>query len=245
MTTDYLLEESHVRGVPVLSIAVKGAERGFPVIVLHGLGSRKERVLRSAFEFARAGFHTVAFDLRSHGGRPDADQRERALSESYSETISRIINGSVADLSCILDDLGIEQCAVHGISLGGIIACLALCGEPRLKIATIAMGSPDWLNLFLASGNGPDHPAYELVCRNSPLNFAPASYPPRPVLFLHGELDTTVPVEGVRNAIQALEPAYAAFPERFHAIIYPGVAHVYTEEMLHESVAWTRRFAGE
>jgi pimeloyl-ACP methyl ester carboxylesterase len=105
------------------------------------------------------------------------------------------------------------------------------------------MGSPDWLNLFHASGNGPDHPAYESVARNSPLGRAPEAYPPRPVLFLHGEQDTVVPVEGVRNAVESLTPAYAACPERFRAVIYPGLGHDYTEEMLRESVAWTTRFA--
>jgi pimeloyl-ACP methyl ester carboxylesterase len=246
MTSEYLLQQTTIReGLPLLTIARHGADNAFPVIVLHGLRSRKERVLRSLYEFARHGFRAISFDLPEHGERPGVPERDGALDKADSETIMRIVESGAADLAAVLDELAIDACAVHGISLGGIIACRALCAEPRLRIASIAMGSPDWLDLFTAGGNGPDHPAYEAVIRNSPLTVAPSVYPPRPVLFVHGALDTIVPAHGVRNADRVLTPAYAAFPDRFRTVIYPDIAHEYTEEMLAECVAWTERFAAE
>ena len=166
-------------------------------LVLHGLGRHKESALASLYALARHGLRALAFDARLHGERLGADGREERLQMDYVLTMAEIIEGTAQDMSDLLDELSITQAAVHGISLGGYVAYAALLTDPRLSVAAVAMGSPDWLEPLLEMGLTPGHPLYDAIAARSPLERAAATYPPRPLLMLHGDR-TTVSIAGVR-----------------------------------------------
>lgn len=212
------------------------------VIVLHGLGSRKEKMLPALYEFAQTGCRAVALDARMHGERPDAQAREARLEADYLGTTSEMIEGTARDVSRLLDHFGAARAAVHGISLGGYITFAALIVEPRLYAASVAMGSPDWIGQTRRFGLEPGHPAYDRAARLNPLDLLPQTLPPRPLLMLHGTADEVVVPDGVIALEQRLRPLYAAHPERLALELYPGLGHTYNDDMLRRSAAWMQRF---
>ncbi len=241
LTHEYLAED-----LPVLSVArVDPATNAPLIIVLHPLGSRKEKMLAGLYALASAGCRAVAFDMPLHGERPGADMRETRLQADFFGTSSLMIEGAARDVSRLLDALGAERAAVHGVSLGGYAAFAALLSEPRLVAGSVALGSPDWAGPLRAFGLGPGNPLYDRAASSSPLARLPAVLPPRPLLMQHGTLDETVSVDGVIALEKALRPLYAPTPERLHLELYPGLGHVYTDGMERRAVEWVRRFMGE
>lgn len=212
------------------------------VLVLHGLGRSKEHMLPTMYAFAQAGYQAVAFDARLHGERPNAGERDARLQAAYVPTLYEMIAGTAQDIPLMLDALGVSQSGIHGVSLGGYIAFAALVHEPRLAVASVAMGSPDWLEGMRALGMGPGHPIYDQTALGNPLGRAASTYPPRPLLMLHGDQDEVVSVQGVCSLYENLLPAYQDAPDALELTIYPGHGHRYTDEMVEQSVAWTRRF---
>lgn len=211
------------------------------VILLHGLRSDKESVLEPCYHFARRGFRAVAPDLRFHGERDHADTREERLQDSYVPTMLAIIQKTVADVSAIVDHFGASKAALHGVSMGGIVTFASLLVEPRIAAASVAMGSPDWAGMLATKGITRDHPQFPLIESYSPLAHA-ASMAPRALLMLHGELDETVPIEGVRRLKAKLDPLYRDQPDRLELVEYPDLGHYYTDDMMHRSVSWVERY---
>ena len=246
MAERYELSHERLPGdLPTLTICREELDADAPlVVVLHGLGGSKEKVLPGLYEFARTGCRAVALDIRLHGERADAEAREARLGADYFGTTADMIEGTARDLSRLLDHFGVSRAAIHGISLGGYITFAALLAEPRLCAASVAMGSPDWVGPLRRFGLGPGHQAFDRAVRMNPLDLLPHMLPPRPLLMLHGAADEVVSPEGVIALEERLRPLYAASPERLRLELYPGHGHSYTDDMLRRSVRWVGEFSG-
>jgi pimeloyl-ACP methyl ester carboxylesterase len=231
--------------LPTLTVACAGLPTDAPlVVVLHPLGSRKEKMLPGLYAFAERGLRAVAIDAQWHGERPHSEEREAQLQADFFGTTAGMIEGTAADVSRLLDALGAERAAIHGISLGGYITFAALLLEPRLYAASVAIGSPDWTGAMRAFGLGPGNPIFDRAAATNPLTLLPFILPPRPLLMQHGTLDETVSVDGVIALEEALRPLYAATPERLHLELCPGLGHAYPDEMERRAVEWIARFMG-
>lgn len=241
---EYTLSAETLAGnIPALRVAP--AEHGADaplVVVLHPLGSRKEKMLPGLLAFARAGFQAVALDAEWHGERPGGAEREARLQADFFGASAAMIEGTARDVSRVLDALDIPRAGIHGISLGGYTVFAALLIEPRLVAASVAIGSPDWAGPLRAYGLGPGNPLYDRAAATSPLNLLSAVLPPRPLLMQHGNLDETVPVGGVLALEERLRPVYAQMPERLHLELYPGLGHSYPDDMERRAVEWMVRF---
>ena len=243
MSESYSLSAETLAGdLPVLRVAPVGAADAPLIVVLHPLGSRKEKMLPGLLAFARAGFQAVALDAVWHGERPGAAEREPRLQGDFFGASATMIEGTAHDVSCVLDALGAERAAIHGISLGGYTVFAALLTEPRLTVASVAIGSPDWAGPLRAYGLTPGNPLYDRAAATSPLNLLPMTLPPRPLLMQHGTLDETVPVDGVVVLEERLRPSYTQAPERLHLKLYPGLGHSYPDEMERLAVEWITKF---
>lgn len=242
--SEYTLSAEMLAGdIPVLLVAPADAAADTPlVVVLHPLGSRKEKMLPGLLAFARAGFQAVAMDGTGHGEREGADEREARLQADFFGASAAMIEGTARDVSRVLDVFKAERAGIHGISLGGYTVFAALLTEPRLIAASVAIGSPDWAGPLRAYGLGPGNPLYDRAAATSPLNLLPSILPPRPLLMQHGSLDETVPVDGVIALEERLRPVYAQMPERLHLELYPGLGHVYPDGMEHRAVKWMTQF---
>ena len=247
MPEHYTLSHERVADdLPSLSVAQDGLAADAPlVVVLHPLGSRKEKMLPGLLAFARTGCRAVAIDSLWHGERPGADEREARMQSDFFTSSAAMIEGTARDVSRLLDALNADRAAIHGISLGGYITFAALLTEPRLAVASVAIGSPDWAAPIRQLGLGPGNPLYDRAVTTSPLGLLPSLLPPRPLLMQHGTLDEVVSVDGVVALEQALHPRYANAPERLHLELYPGLAHAYPDEMERRAVDWIARFMRE
>ena len=72
---------------------------------------------------------------------------------------------------------------------------------------------------------------------------AAATYPPRPLLLLHGDQDDVVSIAGDLALYERLRPAYQDAPDRLELVVYPGLGHFYTDEMMERSADWIARFS--
>jgi pimeloyl-ACP methyl ester carboxylesterase len=98
---------------------------GYPVLLLHGISADGEMNWEwtgIAPALRAAGFRTVAIDQRGHG-RSDKPHDAAAYADDR----------FAADVSAILDDSGIDDCALVGYSMGGYMALRTVPHEPRVS----------------------------------------------------------------------------------------------------------------
>lgn len=241
--SSFELIADNVGEIPCLFLSPrKPASESDFVLVLHGLGSQKEKMLPIMYALAMSGFRAVAIDARQHGERSDSSERDSRLAGSYVQTMFDIISGTTVDISTLLDHLKADRVGIHGISLGGYIIFAALLSEPRLAVASIAMGSPDWLGPLRDMGIDTDQPGFAALASVNPLDRAEFSYSPRPVLMLHGSEDAVVSPAGAQILYDRLKPTYRDAPDRVELVIYPGLGHQYIDDMQQRSIAWLARF---
>ena len=242
-TDTYALSRRQRGDLTWLEMAPPDATRETPtLIVLHGLGSAKERMLHILYACARQGVRALAPDLVWHGEREGAALRDARMTEDYFGSLFQVVGGTVENIATLLDEYQLPQAAVHGISLGGFATFAALLIEPRLTVGCVALGSPDWLGLARANGLSESNPMYAAIAQFSPLEQAAKAYPPRPLLLLHGEWDDVVPPQGSVALYERLQPVYQDNPERLKLVRYPELGHVYTDDMMQRTIAWTKRF---
>lgn len=225
------IEKFDIQGIPVWRFTALPGDRP-PVIVLHGLTSRKERHLELCLELAEAGFSAWILDLRSHGDRRDEDSAALRGSRSAPEFIPpfvRCVAGSAEDVAAIADVLGMERYGIIGHSLGGFVALQTALRDARAAAVVNISGSID------ASGSLPGGP----TLRDIPANAR--KFAPRPLLLLHGTEDRDVPIAGARKFHAAFRHAYGADADRARLIEYPDVHHELLPEMRTAAVDWMRQ----
>jgi uncharacterized protein len=198
---------------------------GATIILLHGLGGHRGSMLDQAVILGNAGYQTLLFDLRAHGGSGGT-----VSTLGYRE--SDDVGAALAYLRS-RSDVDNERIGILGFSLGGVTAIRAAAQYPELRavVAESAFRSPaDTITPILQALTG-----------RAPFPFADAvlfwvnqetgvdvyavrpieditRLAPRPLLLIQGEQDTVVPASDA----QALYDA-AAEPKRLTLI--PNAAH--------------------
>jgi pimeloyl-ACP methyl ester carboxylesterase len=207
-----------------------GPGEGFPVLWCHGGPGSRIEPLAEAPSAARAGFRFVGIDRPGYG-----------LSTPQP---GRTIGGWVADGIAVLDVLGIERCAVAGISTGGAYAlALAAAAPDRVTgvIACCALTDMRWpegrarqLPLMGGIWDAPDREAALAVAvgqfgaDGSKLFTPPADAPPLPPADL----------------ALLTDPAWgAAMAEAAPAMFAQGVAG-YVDDRIADGVGWVSFDAG-
>ncbi|MEO3747889.1 alpha/beta hydrolase [Plantactinospora sp. B5E13] len=110
-----------------LTVAVAGAERGWPVFLMHGTpGSRSGPQPRPSVLY-RLGVRLISYDRPGYGGS--------------SRSPGRCVADAATDVAAIADSLGIDQFSVVGRSGGGphALACAALLPE-RVRRTAVLVG---------------------------------------------------------------------------------------------------------
>ncbi len=233
------------RGAGALRLVAAGAENAKPVVVLHGLGSSKEWTLPTLYALAGAGFDAIALDPYLHGNRPEAVMREQMLTERFVAALYKIIYETAADLPILCEEIGvdIEAAGVLGISAGGFAAHAAAVARPRCRALVAAISSPDWLRIDPSRVPDPNTPEGMQLEAASPVN-SPELYAPLPVCLLNVDTDDVVSSVGSKRLYERLEPVYKqqGIPERLKMVLYTEGGHVFTDEMLLETVEWFQRY---
>jgi uncharacterized protein len=236
---EYGLEAEYVTFLATDGLRLRGCWIPAPysdrtVIILHGHGGSLDWDFHRAPSLHEAGFNIFLFDFRAHG-----------LSEGHLATFGYLERRDVLGAIDYLKSCGQHRFGLMGFSYGAIASMLTtpLCddvracvldgGPTRMRIALVGhgmeLGLPHWLAvifawvtiIFVSVRLGVNHFAYE------PIRWV-GKISPRPILFVHGELDIFVPdfdelyaaagepKEAWREAGVAHTKVSEAFPEEFH-----------------------------
>lgn len=208
-----------------------GKVKRYPAVVLvHGLGGRKEDVLLLAIAFARRGYATLAIDLPHHGerllkeGRTIADLTLEETRVAGAVSVTDLRRG--VDFLSTRQDIDSSRIGCVGVSLGGIFGGVFAEVEPRIRAVALWSAGGDWGKLLTesqhplarerrASGTPTNAASIEKILREvDPLTYA-AKLAGRPLLLLAGTEDDVVPDE-------CTDALFAAATEPKKLVRYPG-----------------------
>jgi uncharacterized protein len=218
-------------------IPAPGADR--TVVILHGHGGSMDWDIQRSPVFHAAGFNVLLFDFRAHG-------RSEGRLATFGYLERRDVQGAVA----FLKERGMMRIGLLGFSYGGMASMLAapICpevnavvtdgGPARVRTAIIGrcveVGLPRWLArplAWLAVAATSLRLGVNLF-RYEPIRWV-GKIAPRPILFIHGELDQYLP---------DFDELYAAAGEPKEAWRLPGVGHTKASEVYPEE--FRRRVIG-
>jgi len=107
-------------------------KHSYPLLLIHGAGGTSRYLKNYLLFFARAGWSSYAVNLRGHY----PSNREAALAQMT-------IEDYIADVERVMVVLGIENCALIGHSMGGLIAQKTAMHFQSVKaLVTIASAPP-------------------------------------------------------------------------------------------------------
>jgi len=206
----------------------------------------------------------ITIDHRNHGTRVIDRKANYAWSKSHHNNDNHAVDmyaiqvGTARDISYLMDFLPsylypagekvISQWIMSGISLGGNSGWIALAHDPRVKIGVFLIGCPDYTTLIAHIAKRSDIKLippimpdilHEAIKRNDPpftpyqaSDFTNPFYGKR-ILALFGGADQLLPWSISKNFFEKLNVGEHGFKE---AIIYPGVGHECTREMVEKLV---------
>lgn len=206
---------------------------------------------------ARRGYVVLGIDAPCFGERADtgADGADRRAEEDAAKLnlwLGRSFWGMLLrDDRMALDYLASRpevdsgRIGVTGISMGATRSWWLMALDERLR-AGVAVACLTRYQDLIARGALAEHsPGYYVpgVLRHFDTEAIVALIAPRPVLFQTGDRDGGSPVEGVRAIAAAVRPVYRLHgrEEDFQSHVYPGLGHVYTEEMWRRTLDWLDR----
>jgi pimeloyl-ACP methyl ester carboxylesterase len=97
---------------------------GIPIVLLHGLTATRRYVVMGSRLLERSGHRVVSYDARGHGHSSPAPVPDAYGYELLAE-----------DLESVLDDLGIDQAALAGASMGAQTALRFALNHPNRVLA--------------------------------------------------------------------------------------------------------------
>jgi pimeloyl-ACP methyl ester carboxylesterase len=220
-------------GIPVLACYVPGRESGPLVFLQHGYTGCKEMDLQFGMRIAQEGYFVVLPDARLHGERRPPDFQQIFESDFYNRFVD-VIEGTVQDITQLIDYFGRDEAGLAGISMGGFITFLAAVREPRLKAVVPIIGSPKLLP-------GPDTPADQPGLDRFDVIPEAEKIRPKAILVLNGMKDEIVRPDGVMQMDPVLRDLYRDIPERYELVLFENVGHEVTEEMKQRTVDWFKK----
>ena len=214
-------------GLRLQGVWIPAAGSSRAVVIMHGHGGSLDYDLHRAPFLHAAGFNVLLFDFRAHGRSPG-----RLATFGYLER--RDVQGAVE----FLKSRGMQRIGLLGFSYGGMAAMLAapLCpevgavisdgGPARLRSAAAgraaALGLPRWSGAFLGwlAVAATSLRLGANLFRYEPVRWV-GRIAPRPVMFIHGELD---------QFLSDFDELFAAAGEPKEAWRVSGVEHVKASE---------------
>jgi uncharacterized protein len=193
-------------------VPARGGRPGPGVLLVHGWESARDRTLPIAQFLNAIGLHVLTIDIRGHGANE---------AEVLPVSAGEFGLDALAGFRALLDRPEATVGAIAGHSMGGIGALLAAAGEPRVAAVVSTSTPADPLRLTrqtfrLARLPIPDPIAYPLAWLTSRVFVRPRGHPIReisasaalaryhgPVLLIHGDEDTVIPVAHLQRLSRA------------------------------------------
>ena len=244
--SNYIFEEKvMIQEIPAIVFRPKDAIEPLPTVVFyHGWSSNKETQRMRGFILASVGYQVVIPDAIYHGERnPLTDYGREASIEYFWDTVFK----SIEEYSIIQRELMLKyaadpkRIAVMGNSMGGITSGGIFTHNKDIKALIVLNGCCWWENF---NKNIEVTKELESVVERGkeldPMNHLKL-LKDRPILLLHGDSDTSVPIESQRFFYNKLNPM-SSNKERIKLIEYPKLNHFVTTNMMEESINWLGRY---
>jgi hypothetical protein len=180
------------------------------VILLHGLGGNRGAMLGEAALLVKNGYNTLLIDLRHHG------ESEGDLTTLGYKEVEDVY--AAVDYLLRRDDVDPERIGLAGFSLGAVTALRAAARIPEIAVVVAISGfktiDDNVISIVQALTGRPPFPfpaaVIGFINMETGVNVSEvraiddlADIAPRPVLFIHGEQDTVVPVSNSQDMFEA------------------------------------------
>lgn len=232
--------------IPCLCIKPNVKEDTFPTIFLyHGWSSNKENHRLLASILSQNGYQVIIPDAIFHGERnPLNFGNTKALEENIWKVIIQSVKESEDLIREAIEKENVDstRVSVIGHSMGGFIASSIFASNPEIKCLTSINGSSAWEKaeeIFrLLDGREPaanedlkEVRMYDPIRKYKQFNN-------RPILLLHGDSDTSVPIDSQRYFYNEIIQYYSDNPDRLKLIEIPKLNHFITIGMVEEILKW-------
>lgn len=244
-----LVERNEINGIPYLIIKERKKEGPLPTIFYyHGWSSNKENQRFKGFILANCGYQVVIPDSIYHGERDPIDHNASGMMEKY---FWEVVINSVEEFKILMEDIvknhkaDKNRMGIMGHSMGGFISSGIFSTNENINCLVNYNGSCAWIKAdesFRKIHNQP--PATEdEVLRLSKFDLTSNinRLKLRPILLVHGNSDTSVPIQSQRAFYQQVAPLYKENPENLKFSIYERLDHYITIGMLEEGILWLKK----
>ncbi|NLA13233.1 MAG: prolyl oligopeptidase family serine peptidase [Tissierellia bacterium] len=244
--SNYIMEEKvKLKEIPAIIFRPRDAKEPIPTVVFyHGWSSNKETQRMRGFILASVGYQVVIPDAIYHGERiPLADYSREAAIEYFWDVVFK----NVEEYSIIKNELvskhaaDSNRIAIMGNSMGGFTAGGIFTHNKDIRALIVLNGCCWWENFNRnADVTEKFERVEERVKELDPMNHLEL-LTDRPILLLHGDSDTSVPIESQNIFYNKLSYMYKN-KERIRLIEYHNLNHFVTTNMMEESINWLGRY---
>lgn len=249
-----LLDISRIElgNIPCIFVNPKfSMEEEATVLYYHGWSSNKDNNVFIGKILAFHGYNVILPDAIYHGER---GRLENYGIEELRQYFWKVILNTVKEYEILINEavnkLGIsrQRIAVMGSSMGGFISSGIFAANKEIKCHINMNGACAWQKAVEAykamdyEGKGMAvEEMLEEIQKYDPLSRKAEMYP-RPILLLHGDADTSVPIDIQRYFYDDMKEVYKDVPERLRFVIEPKLNHYKTVRMMEETIAWLDKY---
>lgn len=200
--------------------------------------------------FARAGYVTLCIDMPVFGERATVSEgyAAKALLWHGKSLFGQMLSDHSAALTYLAgrEDVDPDRIGAFGISMGCVLSYWLAAMDHRIAAVAHLCCLADFRTM-IALGAHDGHGIYLTVpglLAETDCGEIAALVAPRPQLVCIGEADSLTPPSAVARAWAALEPAYAATPDRLQRVSEAGVGHRETTAMREAMLTFFARHLG-
>ncbi len=130
--------------------------------------------------------------------------------------------------------------------MGGFIASSIFARNQDIKVLVCLNGASSWKKAVMMLEDMEESRKEYSVYKEELENFDPLTYKdkfyPRPILMLHGDVDTSVPIDIQKYFYEEAYPLYKGDPERIKLEEYKNLNHHISIRMVESTVKWLDKY---
>lgn len=227
--------------IPSLRFRPVNSDHPLPTIIYyHGWSSNKEYQRFKAHIIASYGYQVIVPDCIYHGERNPIDYEKESMLEKY---FPEIILNSIKEAPILIDYIkkikmtDSKKIAIMGTSMGGFISSGIFTKHQIFKTLIVFNGACAWGELltFDEQKNSDQNWDYqdELVRYNPADNLDQLNN--RPILLLHGDSDSLVPIDAQRYFYNKVS-GYYEDKDKIELVEVPRMDHYISTGMLEKAI---------
>lgn len=254
MEKGIVILKKYVDKIPILFVTKEGNEKKEIIFLLHKLLNNKESELPLAYKLAIEGYFVIILDIAGHGERNSLEKHKYNFQNMLldaNQTVNDIEKVIQYIKEYMLKDICIEHIGIIGTSFGGSIALMAgyrikiinyivcLVGTCNLRYVIENKKLQSFRPFFAIKGNINYEKIIDDVERFDCLKHY-NSQNLKPMLFLDGKLDMTVPYKEKMLFYKDLESIFIKANREWGLKykFYPNAGHQINTDMVQTLIVW-------